>query len=69
MSELLSLSRMSLRAGVTQQWLREQADTGNIPCLKAGRRYLFAPLPSWKHWRQWRLRRRTRKGVPLENNL
>jgi len=43
MSELLSISRMSRRAGVTQQWLREQADAGVIPCLKTGRRYLFAP--------------------------
>ncbi len=43
MSELLSLSRMSLQAGVTQKWLREQADVGVIPCLKTGRRYLFSP--------------------------
>jgi hypothetical protein len=44
MSELLSLSRMSRRAGITQQWLREQADAGVIPCLKTGRRYLFEPM-------------------------
>jgi hypothetical protein len=44
MSELLSLSRMSRRAGITQQWLREQADTGIIPCLKTGKRYLFSPI-------------------------
>ena len=43
MSELLSLARMARRLGVTQDWLREQADTGSIPCLKAGRRYLFEP--------------------------
>lgn len=43
MSELLSLNRMARRAGVTQQWLREQADAGVIPCLPAGRRYLFEP--------------------------
>jgi hypothetical protein len=44
MSELISLSRMSLRAGVTQRWLREQADAGIVPCLKADRRYLFSPI-------------------------
>ena len=43
MSELLSLSRMAMRAGITQRWLREQADAGNVPCLKAGHRYLFSP--------------------------
>jgi excisionase family DNA binding protein len=34
---------MARRLGVTQQWLRDQADTGKIPCLKAGNRYLFNP--------------------------
>jgi len=43
MNELLLLSRMARRLGVTQQWLRDQADNGNIPCLKAGNRYLFPP--------------------------
>jgi hypothetical protein len=41
MSELLSLARMARRLGVMQQWLRDQADAGNVPCLKAGNRYLF----------------------------
>ena len=44
MSDLLSLSRMARRFGVTQHWLRDQADTGKIPCLKAGNRYLFNPV-------------------------
>ena len=43
MSELLSLPRMARRVGVTQQWLREQADAGSVPCLKAGKRHLFNP--------------------------
>lgn len=43
MSDLLSLSRMARRLGVTQQWLRGQADAGKIPCLKADNRYLFNP--------------------------
>ncbi len=44
MDELLTLPRMSRRLGVTQQWLREQADAGIVPCLKAGRRHLFSPV-------------------------
>ena len=43
MPDLLSLSRMARRLGVTQQWLRDQADAGKIPCLKAGNRFLFNP--------------------------
>jgi excisionase family DNA binding protein len=41
MSELLSLARMARRLGVTQDWLRSEADAGRVPCLKAGKRYLF----------------------------
>ena len=41
MAELLSMARMARRIGVTQDWLREQADAGNVPCLLAGKRYLF----------------------------
>jgi hypothetical protein len=44
MSELLTLSRQARRLGVTQRWLREQADSGELPCLKADRRYLFNPV-------------------------
>ena len=43
MDDLLSLSRMARRLGVTQQWLRDEAEAGNVPCLKAGSRYLFNP--------------------------
>lgn len=43
MSELFSLGRMARRLGVTQQWLRDEAEAGRIPCLKAGDRYLFNP--------------------------
>ncbi len=43
MDDLLSLPRMARRLPVTQQWLREQADAGKVPCLKAGTRYLFNP--------------------------
>ena len=41
MNEVLILLRMSRRAGVPVAWLREQADAGHIPHLKAGTRYLF----------------------------
>lgn len=44
MSDLLTLSRMARRLGVPKQWLREQAETGRVPCLKAGSRYLFNAL-------------------------
>ena len=41
MSELLFLSRVARRLGVPAKWLREQADAGKVPCLRAGARYLF----------------------------
>ena len=41
MNELFSLSRLARRLGVTQRWLRDQADGGHLPCLRAGGRYLF----------------------------
>ena len=44
MNDLLSLTRLSRQLGVTQQWLRDQADASEIPHLKAGNRYLFNPL-------------------------
>jgi hypothetical protein len=44
MAELLTLPRMARRLGVTQQWLRDQAEAGKVPCLKADRRLLFNPV-------------------------
>lgn len=41
--ELLTLPRMARRLGVTQDWLKEQAVSGDVRCLKAGRRFLFDP--------------------------
>jgi len=42
MGDLLTLARMARRVNVTQHWLREQAEVGNVPCLKTGKsRYLF----------------------------
>lgn len=40
--ELLSLGRMARRLGVTRQWLRDAAEAGHVPCLRAGTRYLFS---------------------------
>lgn len=41
MSELLVLPRAARRLGVPVKWLREQAEAGKVPCLRAGARYLF----------------------------
>lgn len=40
---LLPLARMARRLRVTGAWLRDEADAGRVPCLRAGTRYLFAP--------------------------
>lgn len=44
MSELLTLGRMARRLGVTQNWLRERAERGDVPSLYAGTRLLFNPV-------------------------
>lgn len=41
--ELLPLRRMASELGVPSQWLREQAESGRVPALRAGDRWLFAP--------------------------
>lgn len=40
---VLGLNRMARRLRVTQKWLKEEADAGRLPYLKAGTRYLFDP--------------------------
>jgi hypothetical protein len=40
---LLPLNRMARRLRVTTAWLRDEANAGRVPCLRAGTRYLFAP--------------------------
>ncbi len=42
-SLLLPLNQMARRLRVTNSWLRSEADAGRVPCLKADKRYLFAP--------------------------
>ncbi len=41
--KLLTVGPMARRLRVPVQWLREQAEAGNIPHLKAGRALLFDP--------------------------
>ena len=41
--ELLTLRRMAARMGVPSKWLREQAEIGKVPGLRAGNRWLFVP--------------------------
>lgn len=41
--ELLPLRRMAARLGVPSKWLREQAENGKVPGLRAGDRWLFVP--------------------------
>jgi hypothetical protein len=41
---LLPLRRMAARLGVPSRWLREQAQAGLVPGLKAGDRWLFDPV-------------------------
>lgn len=36
-----SLSRTATTLGVPISWLRREAEAGRVPCLRAGRRYLF----------------------------
>ena len=37
----LSLNQLSRRLQVPADWLKREADAGEIPCLKFGCRYLF----------------------------
>ncbi len=40
---ILSLPRMARRLGVTQAWLRREAQASRVPALQAGSRFLFEP--------------------------
>ena len=40
-TELLTLRELSSRLSVPQQWLRQQAEDGAIPSLRAGNSFLF----------------------------
>jgi hypothetical protein len=40
---LLPLRRAARQVGVPAKWLREQAEAGKVPGLRAGNRWLFLP--------------------------
>jgi hypothetical protein len=40
-SSLLSVRAVAKHFGVTATWLKAEADAGRVPCLRAGKRYLF----------------------------
>lgn len=42
--ELMNLCRTARLLGVPAKWLREEAEAGRVPCLRAGTRMLFNPL-------------------------
>jgi excisionase family DNA binding protein len=41
MNELLSLRRAARQLSIPTRWLRDEADAGRVPHLRAGSRYLF----------------------------
>lgn len=41
--DLLPLRRMAARLGVPSKWLKERAEAGEVPGLRAGNRWLFRP--------------------------
>lgn len=41
--KLVPLPAMCRRLGVTQRWLRAEAEAGRLPALRAGARLLFLP--------------------------
>lgn len=38
---LRELARRLRRFGITQAWLKSEAEAGRLPCMRAGRRLLF----------------------------
>ena len=38
-----TVARMARKLGVTQAWLKGEAESGRVPCLRAGSRFLFSP--------------------------
>jgi hypothetical protein len=42
-TKVLSLQRMARRVGVPAKWLKEQAEAGSVPSLRAGAKFVFEP--------------------------
>jgi hypothetical protein len=40
-NELVGLIECATRLGVPPKWLKREADSGSIPCLRIGRKHLF----------------------------
>ena len=41
---LLNVSAMARQLGVRASWLRDEADEGRVPAVRAGETYLFDPI-------------------------
>ena len=40
-AKLFTLNRLSERTGLPAAWLRREADSGRLPCIRAGRQRMF----------------------------
>jgi len=40
-TQLLTLHRLAERTGLPTAWLKREADSGRLPCIRAGRRRMF----------------------------
>ena len=38
-----TLNQLARRVNLPAAWLRHEAEAGNLPCLRVGRRFLFSP--------------------------
>lgn len=61
-STLLSLPRMAIRLGVACSWLKAEALAGRVPCLRAGRSFLFNPKATEKRL----LERASRESLSIQ---
>ena len=41
MNELLNLRELAIKLGLPVEWLSDQAESGDIPCLRVGEKLLF----------------------------
>lgn len=61
----LPLGACARRLRVPPRWLREQADAGRIPHLRAGSQYLFDPATA-ERWLQEQLDAQARRASTSE---
>jgi len=67
--ELLNLARMARRIGVTIRWLKDEADAQRVPCLRAGRAYLFLPSAVQKALAIRAAAMLNERGAPLQQEV